>query len=178
MKRLGIVVVVVAALGVLFWYGLRTTKGRENIASPLMERQVPEFSMPLFERYQPRFGPEFSLSENLGKPMVINFWASWCEPCKYEAPVLEAGWREYGGEVLFVGVDTLDQKPEDARAFLETYGLSFPVGRDTGNKISIDYGIFGVPETYFVRSDGTLSYKHSGPLTPELLEAHVQALLQ
>ena len=162
MKRLAIVVVVVAGFGALFAFGLRNPVDRD-IPANRVGKTMPDFEMPLFERYAEEYGPTFKVSENLGKPMVINFWASWCPPCQYEAPVLEAGWQEYGNEVLFVGVDTQDSGNEaDARAFIENHGLTFPNGKDESSRIGIDYGLFGLPETFFIRADGTLLSKPFG----------------
>ena len=178
MKRLAIVVVVVAGFGALFAFGLRNPVDRD-IPANRVGKTMPDFEMPLFERYAEEYGPTFKVSENLGKPMVINFWASWCPPCQYEAPVLEAGWQEYGNEVLFVGVDTQDSGNEaDARAFIENHGLTFPNGKDESSRIGIDYGLFGLPETFFIRADGTLLSKHSGAVTQAVLDEQVGALLQ
>ena len=178
MKRLAIVVVVVAGFGALFAFGLRNPVDRD-IPANRVGKTMPDFEMPLFERYAEEYGPTFKVSENLGKPMVINFWASWCPPCQYEAPVLEAGWQEYGNEVLFVGVDTQDSGNEaDARAFIENHGLTFPNGKDESSRIGIDYGLFGLPETFFIRADGTLLSKHSGAVTQAVLDEQVGALLR
>ena len=178
MKRLAIVVVVVAGFGALFAFGLRNPVDRD-IPTNRVGKTMPDFEMPLFERYAEEYGPTFKVSENLGKPMVINFWASWCPPCQYEAPVLEAGWQEYGNEVLFVGVDTQDSGNEaDARAFIENHGLTFPNGKDESSRIGIDYGLFGLPETFFIRADGTLLSKHSGAVTQAVLDEQVGALLR
>ena len=182
MRRLAVVVVVVAGFGALFAFGLRNPVDREIPASRV-GKTMPDFEMPLFERYAEEYGPTFRVSshpdDGTGKPMVINFWASWCGPCDLEAPVLEASWREYGSDVLFVGVDTQDGGNEpDARAFLERHNLTFPNGKDENSRIGIDYGLFGVPETFFVRADGTLSYKHSGPVTQAVLDEQVGALLR
>ena len=178
-KRLLIVIAVVAAFGALFAFGLFNDQSdRSNIGSPLVDKAVPAFTMPLFNRYVPQYGDAFSFAAQEGQPMVINFWASWCGPCVAEAPQLEAASQEFGDKVLFVGVNTQDGSPEDAQAFIDRFNLTFPNGRDEQSRVSVDYGIFGLPETFFIRGDGTLSYKHAGPLTPEVLAEQTQALVQ
>ena len=111
--------------------------------------------------------------------MVLNFWASWCYPaCYEEAPLLEATWRKYKDQgLMMVGVDIQD-KEANAREFMQRFGFTFPNAPDPGSKVSIDYGVYGVPETFFIDRQGRIAYKHVGALTPALMEAQVQALLK
>ncbi len=134
--------------------------------------------MPLFARYQEEYGETFSFTAQEGRPMVINFWASWCAPCLAEAPELQAASEKFGSDVLFVGVNTQDGNQENMQTFLDRFNLTFPNGRDEQSRVSVDYGIFGLPETFFINADGTLNYKHAGPLTPEILTEQTQALIQ
>ena len=96
---------------------------------------------------------EVSLRELRGTPLVVNFWASWCDPCRAEAKVLEQAWREGEGDVLFLGLDAQDAR-EDARDFIDQFGLTFPHVRDPGNATQRDWGVTGLPETYFVAANG------------------------
>lgn len=178
MKRMIAVVVAAALLGVVFVFGItRDPLARDNIASPFIDREMPDFSMELSERYSNAFGETLTRSDKAGQPMVVNFWASWCLPCRDEAPVLEAAWREHQGDVMIIGVNTQESQRRNAEGFLDEFGLSFPNGFDAQNRIGIDYGIFGLPETFFIRADGTLNYKHAGPVTDELMNEQIQALL-
>ena len=95
---------------------------------------------------------EVSLSELRGTPLVLNFWASWCDPCRAEAKVLEAAWKQQPG-VLFVGLDVQDAR-EDARDFIAQFGLTFPHVRDPGNDTQRAWGVTGLPETYFIDAGG------------------------
>ena len=122
---------------------------------------------------------ELSLETLKGKPVVLNFWASWCYPaCYEEAPLLESTWRKYEAQgLMVVGVDIQD-KEANAREFMRRFDFTFPNGPDPGSKISIDYGVYGVPETFFIDRQGRITHKHVGALTPALMEAQVQAILK
>jgi cytochrome c biogenesis protein CcmG/thiol:disulfide interchange protein DsbE len=138
------IVIIVALLALLMW--TLQQKG----APPLAAGQAPAFELTSFE------GKTYRLSELRGTPVVINFWASWCTQCKDEARELEAIWKQYKGQGLLVlGVDYVDTEPE-AKAYMAQFGITFPNGPDLGTKISKAYRITGVPETYFIKGDGTL----------------------
>ncbi len=180
LNRLLVVIVVIAGLAALFVFGiLRDPTRRDDIPSAFIDKPAPDFTMPLFERYQAEYGSDFGIADARGQPMVINFWASWCAPCRDEMPVLQETWQEYESEVLFVGVDTQesDRSYAPSEALLNEFGLTYPSGKDERNRINIDYGLFGVPETFFVRADGTVSYRHSGPVTREIMDEQIRALL-
>ena len=179
MKRLAIVLVVTVLLGGLFLFGLFRGAPDRDIASNLIGRPVPEFSLPIYERYQPEFGPTVGPGARAGRPMVVNFWASWCGPCYQEAPALQQSWQEHGDDVLFVGIQTQDRdKRTEGRAFIDQFGLGFPNGWDDDSRIGIEFGLFGVPETFFVREDGTVAHRHTGPVTSAVMEEQIAGLLQ
>ena len=99
---------------------------------------------------------DVSLSELRGTPLVLNFWASWCDPCRAEAKVLEKAWKQQSGsDVLFLGLDAQDAR-EDARDFISQFGLTFPHVRDPGNDTQRAWGVTGLPETYFIAADGSV----------------------
>jgi cytochrome c biogenesis protein CcmG, thiol:disulfide interchange protein DsbE len=178
-RRLAVVGLATLGLIGLFAFGLLRGPPDRAIASNLLGRPAPSFALPTYETYWGPYGERLELSEHLGeRPILINFWASWCPPCRDEAPHLEAAWRAYGDRVLFVGVHTQDRGRQDAgRAFLQEFGLSFPNVYDAESAVSIDYGVFGMPETFFVGRDGVVRYKHIGPLTPDTLRQQLEALL-
>ena len=177
-KRLLGVVVVVGMLAGIFVFGiLRDPARRDDIPSALLGKETPTFTMPLFDRYRMEYGAEFDAATARDKPLIVNFWASWCLPCREEMPILEASWREYRQDVLFVGVNTQETNQRDAQALMNEFGLSYPNGIDTKSRINIDFGLFGLPETFFIRQDGTLQYRHSGALTQEIIDEQIQMLL-
>ena len=154
----------------LLAYGFRTDP--KAIPSPLVQKAAPDFRLKAFG------GGEISLAELKGKPVVLNFWASWCYPaCYEEAPLLEATWRKYKEQgLVMLGVVIQDKEP-NAREFMKRFDFSFPNGMDPGSKISIDFGVYGVPETFFIDRQGRIVFKHVGALTPQLVEAQVRTLL-
>jgi cytochrome c biogenesis protein CcmG, thiol:disulfide interchange protein DsbE len=177
MKRLVIVIVLTAALAGLFAYGVFAPRYERDVASPRLDREMPDFRLETFPRYFADYGSTVSLSEFAGKPVVVNFWASWCRPaCYNEAPHLEAAWRSYGDRVQFVGVGVQDPEPQ-AEAFLDLFNFTFPSGKDPNMRVSIDYGVHGLPETFFIRGDGTLKHRHIGEISEGELIRRVEALL-
>ena len=155
----------------LLAYGFRTDP--KAIPSPLVQKAAPDFRLKAFD------GGEVSLADLKGKPLVLNFWASWCYPaCYEEAPLLEATWKRFKDQgLMMVGVDIQD-KDANAREFLQRFGFTFPNAPDPASKVSIDYGVYGVPETFFIDRQGRVAYKHVGALTPALVEVQVQSLLK
>lgn len=180
MKRLALPVAIIVALGALFAFGLLRGEPDRDIPSALLGRQAPAFTLPLYARYQPEFGASLNVVDHQGTPLLVNFWASWCLPCYDEAPLLQSFWEEYQDSgVLFVGVQTQDrQAHEEGRAFIDQFDLTFPNGMDDNSAVSLDWGLYGVPETYFVRRDGTVAYRHIGPVTAEVLERELTAILR
>ena len=116
-----------------------------------------------------------NLNELRGTPVVLNFWASWCDPCREEAPVLRRGaarWRDRG--VLFLGLDMQDVT-DDARAFLREFDLDFPQIRDPTNATARRWGVTGIPETFFISSGGEIVGHVRGTVTAEQLDAGAAA---
>lgn len=144
----------VLALLLLLWFGLQQKEiaGSKVVSVPF--KTAPNFTLGLFD------GTQFTLSDALqsGKPVVVNFWASWCGPCADEAPLLQDAARRTSDRFTFVGVDVEDQDA-DALAFIRKYGITYPNGSGNAGPISIQYGMRGVPETYFIASDGHLVRK-------------------
>ena len=161
-----------AALPVLalLAYGFRIDT--RAIPSPLIGRPAAAFTLTTFG------GEPVSLEAHRGRVVVMNFWASWCNPACYdEAPVLERGWRAYRERgVAVLGVDIQDT-PEAAQKFIRDFSLTFPNAPDPGGKVSIDYGVYGVPETFFIDRHGRIRVKHVGALTDGVFREHVDRLL-
>ncbi len=154
----------------LLAYGFRTDP--RDIPSPLVGRPASPFALTTFD------GGPVTLDALRGKVVVLNFWASWCNPACYdEAPVLERMWQTYRERgVVVVGVDMQDTA-EAARTFIQRFGLTFANAPDPQGKLAVEYGVYGVPETFFVARDGTIRAKHVGALTEAAIRAKLEPLL-
>ena len=135
------------------------------VRSVLIDKPVPQFALPAVEGLDV---PGFDSAVLSGEPTVVNVFASWCIPCRDEHPLLEAIKAETG--VKLFGINHSDA-PENAVAFLAELGNPYDaVGADRDRRVSIDWGVYGVPETFLVDAKGVIVYKHVGPLTPEAIE--------
>jgi cytochrome c biogenesis protein CcmG/thiol:disulfide interchange protein DsbE len=122
-------------------------------------------------------GGRFVLSDYSDRPVFLYFWASWCQPCNDEAPVIQRLWPEYEARgYTFVGVNMWDDDGGDSsRAFVELHGITFPMVIDDG-KTGLDYGVSGIPEAFFLKPGLDLDRKYVGPLTEEPLRERLEAI--
>jgi cytochrome c biogenesis protein CcmG, thiol:disulfide interchange protein DsbE len=169
-KRWLIPLAAIPVLAVLA-YGFRSDP--RAIPSPLVGRPAAPFVLQTFE------GKAMSLETLRGQVVLLNFWASWCYPaCYEEAPVLESAWRAYREQGLVVlGVDIQDTEAAAGR-FIQQFGLTFPNAPDPKGKVSIDYGVYGVPETFVIDRRGVIRDKKVGALTEAYLREKVEPLLR
>ncbi len=172
----GAAIVLIVAL--FFVFGSRLVQvGQPALASG----EAPPFEVRTFD------GQTVNLANLHGKPVVLNFWASWCQPCRQEAPILQAAWEQYRTQgVMIVGVDYVDTESE-AQKYLAEFKITYPNGPDLRSTVSQAYHTTGVPETYFITRDGKLlsgsdpsgrAYAHwIGPIPQEALIARIEKLL-
>lgn len=180
-RSAGVAVLVVPALALLA-FGL--TRDPRRIPSPLPGRAAPEFALEVMrgpESLRPEFpqpGDTVRLSDHRGEIVVLNYWASWCLACRDEHPLLMAAAQRYAPRgVRFYGILYNDTE-ENARSFIrEMGGQGYPTLLDPGTRTAIDYGVYGVPETYFVGRDGWVAHKQIGPVTWPLLVEQIDSLL-
>lgn len=144
------------------------------------EEEEPELTpAPDFTVYD-KDGNEVHLSDFAGKPIVLNFWASWCSPCKSEMPDFHQAYLDYGEEVQFLMVNMTDgsrETVESASAFIEEQGYTFPVFYDTGYDAALTYGAYALPTTYFIDAEGYAVAWAQSALSPENLQKGLDMIL-
>ncbi|HHJ06941.1 MAG TPA: TlpA family protein disulfide reductase [Anaerolineae bacterium] len=155
----GGLVILLGLFGVFAW-GLQKRESTQ-----LAGATAPLFTLTTFD------GDEFVLEDMRGEVVVINFWASWCTECYKEAALLERASHDYANKgVHFIGIAYLDTE-KDAMAYMQRYGVTYPSGYDIGSKISKDYRITGVPETFFIDKAGNIAHVQIGPIEkPQLYQ--------
>jgi cytochrome c biogenesis protein CcmG/thiol:disulfide interchange protein DsbE len=170
MTRFAIPVAIFVALLVLLGIGLKLDP--REVPSPLIGKAAPHFELP--ELHQA--AKTFSERDMLGKVWVLNVWASWCVSCREEHPVLLD--LAAKGEVPIYGLNYKDRR-EDGLAWLKGMGDPYKLSIfDFDGRVGIDYGVYGVPETYVIDKSGVIRYKRIGPLTPEIVKEKVLPLVR
>lgn len=157
-------IVVVLAIGL--------TRNPREVPSPLVGKPAPDFTLPLL--HDP--GKNFSPKEMAGRVWMLNVWASWCPPCLEEHPVITQ--LAKSGAAPIVGLNYKDAR-EDALAWLKRHGDPFFASvHDPAGRVGLEYGVYGVPETYVIDKHGTIRYKHIGPLKPGTAAEKIRPLLR
>ncbi len=174
----GVAITVSAFLAILVWASVTSDPARGGLAvnDRIVELNVggeaaPEFNLALIG------GGNLDTSDLRGQVVMLDFWASWCPPCRDEAPVLAQVYGEYRDRgVEFVGLDLWDNAG-DAELFLQQQGHEYPNGIDHDGRIAISYGVRGIPEKFFLDREGRIARKFSGPMTADLLRQILDTLL-
>jgi peroxiredoxin len=149
-----------------------------NGGRPLVGQPAPGFTLTLLD------GSRFSLADAQGQIVVLNFWASWCPPCKDELPALQAVWEAHQPTedtrtpdkhdgVRFIGIAYQEERASVQRT-IEEFGITYPVGLDVQERVAKRYGITGIPETFIVAPDGRIAYVHIGPVTADTLDEEIR----
>ncbi len=146
----GLLVLAVLAIGFVSYLN-----GRDDADTGIPET-APDFDMALFD------GGTFRLEDHRGQVVVLNFWASWCEPCREEMPALQQAANQAGPNVVFVGIGAKSDRDDEARAFAEEFAITYPIGRDTrggdrvNGAIQLAWGVFAFPSTYVIDAEGNV----------------------
>lgn len=169
---LTVVVVVLGFMGLMAWGMLNqeSRTGRSGITRT--GKPAPDFTLGVLGS-----SAELALSDYAGTPIVLNVWASWCPPCRVELPLLEKGWEEYGeAGVQFIGLDIQDTESA-ALSTVRQFGLTYPNVRDVAGRTAVEYGVTGLPVTFFIDRNGLVVRRAVGALTSGLLAVAVEELI-
>ena len=144
------------------------TRDAHYIVSPLIAKPATPFTVTLFD------GRKLTLDDLRGKAVFLNFWASWCLPCREEARDLEAAWQKVKDKnMVFLGV-ALQDTDKNSSEFLKEFNITYPNGKDESGKIAVDYGTWGIPESFFIDPQGRITYKHVGGIRAALVIAKLE----
>ena len=170
-RAFAIVIGALAVVGLLGFGLLKKGEGGIALGEPL-----PEASLPSLD--DPNASGEASLSDYKGQWVLVNVWASWCNPCRDEAPALERFWHKHGGEdFAVVGIDTQDNS-DDALAFVDEFGLTYDQLHDGSGDYADEIGTTGVPESVLIDPDGNVVYHVPGAVTEEILRDRIEPLIE
>ena len=145
------------------------------VSDPLVGHPAPDFSLAMLRPFTGK--STLSLSNFKGKPVVLNFWASWCAPCKEEMPLLESTWKQVQGkDVVFLGVDFQDSNSAGIN-FLQANSVTYPIVLDADGSVAFKYGVTSLPQTIFINQHGTVMSRVPRELTPQVLSSNLQLLM-
>ena len=160
-----------AFVGLVAFMAIGLNRDPHLVPSPLIDRPAPNFLLPQLQGQ----GKTISPGAFRGQVWLLNVWASWCVSCREEHPILLKFSRAHS--VPMVGLDYKDQ-PADALKWLGDYGDPYTMTAvDADGRVGIDYGVYGVPETYVIDKNGIIRYKQIGPITPEALQQNIMPLI-
>ncbi|MEE8271696.1 MAG: DsbE family thiol:disulfide interchange protein [Alphaproteobacteria bacterium] len=174
MTRLLFIVPLLVFAGLAGWIAVPLLSGSDPRALPstLIDRPAPEFALPAL----PGDPAGLALADLRGEVVLVNFFASWCVPCLAEHPLLTRLSREQG--IRLYGVNYKDEA-DDARSWLDRHGNPYDrIGADRDGRVAIDWGVYGVPETFVVDAAGRIRFRHAGPLTPAQVETVLLPLIE
>lgn len=181
---MGIAVVVLIFVAAKYFYSslidIYKTNNEVQVKENFTNRDIDNYSAPDFTVYD-RNGNKVKLSDFAGKPVVLNFWASWCPPCRSEMPDFDKVYAEVKSDVVFMMVDLSDGKREtqaSGQRFVNSKGFTMPVYFDNDGQAANAYGISSIPATFLIKPDGSIVDKYSGPIDEETLRNAINILLE
>ena len=165
-RRLAITLLIITPILALLAFGF--TRDSRYIVSPLIAKPATPFTVTTFK------GDKLTLNDLRGKAVFLNFWASWCLPCRAEARDLEAAWQKVKDKnMVFLGV-ALQDTDKNSLEFLKEFNVTYLNGKDESGKIGVDYGTWGIPESFFIDPQGRITYKHVGGIRAVLVIAKLE----
>lgn len=155
-----------------------TAMGRQG-TSKVSTAPYPGYKLPSFSLQSSVAGKSIVSSQFAGKPVFINFWASWCPPCQAETPDLVQAYKQFGQQIQFVGINATAQDTQsNAESFIQHYNIPYPVLFDTTNQVVNEFNVNGFPTSIFVNKEGVIVARVDGAITPEVLRSDLRKIAQ
>jgi cytochrome c biogenesis protein CcmG, thiol:disulfide interchange protein DsbE len=172
MRRLLYILPLIAFVAVAAWFAVGLTRDPSKVPSALIDRPIPQFALPALDGAGV---PGLSDAAIKGKVALVNVFASWCVPCKIEHPILMRLAEEK--RIAIYGINYKDTA-NDARGWLKNLGNPYAaIGHDEPGRVAIEWGVYGVPETFLIDREGRIRYKQVGPITPQALQDTILPLI-
>ena len=156
---------------------LLTPAPKAAVSDPLVGHPAPDFSLAMLLPHSNK--TMLSLSHFKGKPLVLNFWASWCAPCKEEVPLLENTWKQVqaqGKDVVFLGIDFQDSN-SDGLSFLQQYSITYPIVLDANGSVAFKYGVSSLPQTIFINRHGVVISRAASELSAQVFSSNLKMIM-
>ena len=153
------------------------TPATHSVSDPLVGHPAPDFSLVMLRSDTRKSA--LSLSNFKGKPVVLNFWATWCQPWKEELPLLENAWKQMQAQkkdIVFLGID-FQESSSDATSFLQLYGITYLVALDANGSVANKYGVTSLPQTIFINQNGIVTSREPQELTAQELSKNLQLII-
>jgi len=172
MRALKFIIPLAVFFGLVAFFAVGLTKDPREVPSPFIDKPAPAFKLQQLHQSGAMFGPD----DMRGKVWLLNVWASWCVSCRVEHPLLVEMSRK--SLVPIVGLNYKDTR-DDGKQWLAKFGNPYALSAyDVDGRVGIDYGVYGVPETFVIDKQGVIRYKQIGPITPEALEKTIMPLIR
>ncbi|HEY0752963.1 MAG TPA: TlpA disulfide reductase family protein [Ktedonobacteraceae bacterium] len=155
------------------------TPASHSASVSLLGQPAPDFSLAALASQIQQGESSLALANFKGKPVILNFWASWCDPCKQETPMLENTWKQFqaqGKDLVILGID-FEETQNDGASFLQRYGITYPVGLDIHGSVAAKYNITSLPDTIFINRNGIVVGKELQQLTAQTLASNLKLIV-
>jgi cytochrome c biogenesis protein CcmG/thiol:disulfide interchange protein DsbE len=180
-RHLIVTALLIVVAGLFFYFMRKGLDSNPNkIPSALLNKPAKDFTVEWLQgqEFLNEAGDTLDLADLKGRPVILNFWASWCFSCRHEARDFEQFWQKYQDTDLVVAGIAIQDTATAAKDFARQYGKTYVLGLDPEGRVAIDYGVTGVPETFVINRQGEIVHKEAGPVNTKMLKEYAQMIMK